>query len=57
MKHADTHDFEYDKDYPRASASPNRSDAPKKEKGSNVPLFFAAIAIAALLFVIMRIIG
>lgn len=57
MKHADTHDFEYDKDYPRASTSPNRSDAPKKGKGSNVPLFFAAIAIAALLFVIMRIIG
>ncbi|WP_462134288.1 hypothetical protein [Slackia piriformis] len=57
MKHADTHDFEYDKDYPRASASPKRPGAPKKEKGSNVPLFLAAIAIAALLFAIMRIIG
>ena len=57
MKHADTRDFEYDKDYPRASASPKRPGAPKKEKGSNVPLFLAAIVIAALLFVIMRIIG
>lgn len=57
MKHADTHDFEYDHEYPRASNSSERPDVPKKEKGSNVPLFLAAIAIAALLFVIMRIIG
>lgn len=57
MKHADTRDFEYDKDYPRASASPKRPGAPKKERGSNVPLFLAAVVIAALLFVIMRVIG
>ena len=57
MKHADTRDFEYDKDYPRASASPKRPGAPKKEKGSNVPLFLAAIVIAALLFDLMGIMG
>ncbi len=57
MKHADTRDFEYDDEYSRASTSPKRPGAPKKEKGSNVPLFLAAIAIAVLLFVIMRIIG
>lgn len=56
MKHANTHDLEYTED-PRTNASPGQPDAPKQGKGSNVPLFLAAIAIAALLFIIMRIIG
>ena len=57
MKHVDTHDFEYDDEYISTGTFPKRPDAPKKERGSNVPLFLAAVVIAALLFVIMRIIG